>query len=415
MEVRISRWVLLFGVVLSGCERTEDRPAIIVGDSLGVEIIEVDLRQIESMRQLNPSPEWIVGEGAESEELVLHQVVDADLSEDGVVWIANQGSQEIIGVDVSSGSVVRLGGDGDGPDEFRGLSRVWSTAPERVGAFDQTHQRYVELSAAGALLREVSFPRIWETPGSRALHRVPDQEEGEIFYLAVITGLPSGPVDGPHRGRGPLVRIDTPADTLTWIRGTTTFVGEWLAGPVLFGAATHLAEGPEGIWVGDSERPEVVLWSDGRDPVSIVRWVPRQGTQLTEERKRQFWERLESAASEEEREMIPQMREEFRFADAIPEFGSVLVDEHGSLWLGPFEDPEFELLEQPVPERDWLVIHVVEQEASRVRVPVGFRPLRVGSGFALGVHRDEFGVETVRLHRLPEEEGTEAVDEERAR
>jgi hypothetical protein len=413
MEVRISRGVLLFGVGLSGCEMTEDRPTVMVRDSLGVEIIEVDLRQIESTRQLNPSPEWIVGEGVEPEALVLHEVVDVDLWEDGVVWIANQGSQEIIGVDVSSGWVVRLGGDGDGPEEFRGLSRVWSLAPQRVGAFDQTRQRYVELSGTGALLREISFPPFWETPGSRALHRVPAEEGGEVFYLAVITGLPSSPVDGPHRGRGPLVRVDTPVDTLTWIRGTTTFVGEWLAGPVLFGATTHLAEGPEGIWVGDSERPEVVLWSDRRDPVRIVRWYPRQGTQLTEDRKRQFWEHLESAASEEEREEIPQMREEFRFGDAIPEFGSVLVDEHGSLWVGPFEDPEFELLEQPVPERDWLVIDVVELEASRVKVPAGFRPMRVGSGFAAGVHRDEFGVETVRRHGLLEDERVEPVDEER--
>ncbi len=96
-------------------------------------------------------------------------------------------------------------------------------------------------------LRNGPFASSTLSPGSRAL----------------VTGLPEGSSDRPCRGRGPLVRWADPPDTITWIAGNTTFVGSQVAGGVLFGATSLRAEGPEGIWVGDTARREVSMWKGG--------------------------------------------------------------------------------------------------------------------------------------------------------
>jgi hypothetical protein len=169
---------------------------------------------------------------------------------------------------------------------------------------------------------------------------------------------------------------------------------------VLFGATSHVAEGREGVWVGDSERPEVVMWLEGDEPVRIIRWKAARPQPVTASRREEFWERLARSSPDADREMVGPLRDVVRLAEAVPEFGSLRASPEGWVWVGAYVDPEYALLEEPWPAQEWVVVDVAAERAGTIRTPPGLRVLQVGRDFVAGVHTGALGVETVRLHRI---------------
>lgn len=392
---------LVLTAFLLGCEPAPEAPLLVAADSLGISILEVDHTRVASRLQVNPSPEWIVGaEGGDSPSLDLHRVVDVHLSDFGELWIAIAGSQEVLRVERASGAILRLGGSGDGPGEFRGIERVWGTGPGQVAGFDARRQRYVEFSQEGEILQEKSLLPIADTPEFPRLHRVSRGEGAESFYQVFPTGLSPTGSPGPYRGSGPLVRLGDPPDTLTWIPGTATFTGDGFSGLILFGATTIVAEGPDGVWVGDTEHPVFTLWTGRTEPARIIRWAQPEREPVTADRARQLWSRLETSLPAGERELVAHMRGIVPVADYTPAFGSLLVDPDGVLWVGPFIPPERQMLDEPWPAQEWLVVDPGGPSAWRAETPEGLRVMQVGKDFILGIHTDELGVESVRLHRV---------------
>jgi hypothetical protein len=92
---------------------------------------------------------------------------------------------------------------------------------------------------------------------------------------------------------------------------------------------------------------------------------------------------------------------------AVPVFSDFLVDEEGFVWVRPF-----------VPERDaaalganlglgrsgpggrWTILSPDGERLGEIQVPDGFEPYQVMSDRALGIYRDELGVEFVRVYAL---------------
>jgi hypothetical protein len=386
--------------VLGGCDPGSAASPVMARDSLGIAILEINLAQIDGWGQVQPSPEWIIGaDESLGSDLALHDVVDVAVAE-GIVWIAHRSSQEVVGVPLDGGHVIRLGGAGDGPGEFRRLSRVWSVGPGRVGAFDHAQQRYVEFTGSGDLTLELRLRSSSESGDLPDLYRVGGHSDEPVFYQALMTGLSATPTAGPYRGRGPLVRLADPPDTIAWVNGTTTFVGEQVAGAVIFGATSHVAEGRDGVWVGDSARPEVVMWSEGAKPARIVRWNEAGPQPVNASRRDQFWDRLARSSPDGDREMMGQLRDVVVFAETVPEFGSLRVSPDGLVWVGGYVDPEYGLLEEPWPAQKWVVLDVAAEAAGTIKTPSGLRVLQVGRDFVAGVHTGALGVQTVRLHRI---------------
>ncbi|MEX2530904.1 MAG: hypothetical protein WD960_09030 [Gemmatimonadota bacterium] len=302
----------------------------------------------------------------------------------------------MIGVPLDGADVVRMGGAGDGPSEFRRLSRVWRAGPGGVGAFDHARQRYVEFSEAGELVRDFQLTGGSEAGDLPSLYRVGGAADEPAFFHALVTSFPREPTSGPYRGRGPLVRIEDTPDTIAWLAGNTTFVAGQMAGYVLFGATSHVSEGGEGVWVGDSERPEVVLWADGDEPVWIVRWNGAGPEPVTASRQNALWDRMEGSAPEGGVAMMAQLRDAIPFAETVPAFGTLLASPEDLVWVGEYIDPEYDMLEEPPPAQEWLVVDVAAESAATIQTPAGLRVLRVGRDFVAGV----LGVESVRLYRI---------------
>ncbi len=390
-------------LALAACDAGEPREMerITVRDSAGLEILEVDRDRVPAVWSVASEPEWVVGE----EGLDLYSVEDVVLLDPDVLLIAEGSTQEVIRVDLPSGETVRWGGAGDGPEEFRGLARLFDLGEGKVGLYDRTRRRYVELDPDGAMIAALDLMEVSETADPPLMRMAGGGASGEpSLYLAERTGLPSGSVDGPFRGTGPVMRLGESVDTLTSIRGATTFVGDGGAGIVLFGATTLLAGEAAGLWIGDTAEEEVVLWNESGTMERVLRWRTEDTRQLTDARLDEFWTRLEAGLPEQERAMLDQMRGMFRFSDQIPAFGSLLADPAGRVWIGGVVPPERMILEEPWPAQEWLVFDIPAGEASRLTTPAGFQAMRVTGSHVLGVHTNELGVETVRAYRLIREE-----------
>lgn len=93
--------------------------------------------------------------------------------------------------------------------------------------------------------------------------------------------------------------------------------------------------------------------------------------------------------------------------DTVPVFSDFLVDEEGLAWVRPY-----------VPERDprslggnvgmgpagpggtWELYSLEGERVDSVEMPEGLTPHHVTSDQLVGIHRDDLGVERVRVYRL---------------
>ncbi len=408
LVTRARPWAILFTIsvlagLLAGCTGGEARSPLVAWDSLGVQILEIDRDRAPTEWGFDPEPEWVIGEeGSDSPELMLHQVVDARLLGEAGLVIAEAGSQRVIHVDLASGTARDWGGRGDGPDEFRGIERLFGRGGRQVGVFDVSRRRFAEFELTGSRVVDWRIPDSGPA-GSYPLLTMGSSHAGEpVYYVLWVSGFPTEQVNGPFRGSGPLVRFTDPnqVDTLTFLPGHTTFVGEGASGFVSFGATSVIAGVGSGVWVGDTDHPEVKLWGHASEVDRIVRWTSSNDRTVTPERKAEFWSRLEIGLPPEERAMLEAMRDVIQIAEREPAFGDLKVSSTGTLWIGAFLPPEFWMLEEPPPPQEWLVVEEGWGEVRRLTTPPGLRVLQVEDEFFVGVHVDALGAETLRKYSL---------------
>ena len=396
--MRISR--LLIGCLLvtsAACERGGDEVFYSVRDSVGIQIVTVDARQQAETFRVDDDPEWLIGH---EEEVQFHGIEDAVLLECGKLAVADGSQQQVIVIDPESGNTERWGGAGDGPEEFRGLARVFDLGEGRIGAYDRLRRRFVILEG-GAFLEAVSLPTIAETQDPPLLEVLPGQGQ-RVMYLAARAGLPRTPEQGAYRGSGPVVRVHAAdqIDTLTMIAGNTTFAAQGVGGPVPFGATTLLAAGQDGLWIGDTAHEEVSLFRESPEPLKVVRWVPAESRDLTEARVDALWSALESDAPEQQRAMIGQLQQATPVPATVPAFGAIHTDARGGLWIGSPVPPEVQMLQMAPPPQEWLVIDFESERVARGMTPEGFRLLQVTGEKLVGIQVDALGVETVAIYRV---------------
>jgi hypothetical protein len=391
---------VLAGGLLAGCGQTDAAPLVARRDSAGVRIVELDADRLPPLFAVDPGAAWVLGGEGVSDALVFHEIMDAEPLGEDVVVIAEASTQQVIRVDLASGEIRRFGGVGDGPEEFRGLTQVYDAGGGRIGAFDRVRNRYVEIDADGRFVEVVPIPSVNQL-GSNYLERAGTG----VLYLAAVTSFPVDSAPGARRGEGAILRLGAKVDTVTTIPGNSVFFEQDAMGGVIFGATTVVAPAPAGLWVGDTDKPQAVLWED--DSVrAIVRWTSNGSRQVTEARREEFWRRLEEGVPPDQRPLLEDARRTMHFADTIPAFGDLRTAPYGGLWIGGYVPPEPLLLQQPPPAQTWMIVDVAGESAGTATTPEGFRVLHVDDDFVLGVHMDELGVETLRRYDLQPGTGT---------
>jgi hypothetical protein len=381
--------------LLGACAQRDGASVLVARDSAGIRVVQLDRDRLAPIFAIDTVPAWVLGSTTGDDNgLAFHEIADAAVIADDVVAIAEASTQQIVVAHLASNGVRRIGRAGDGPEEFRGLAQVYDAGSGRIGAFDRVRNRYVEIDDAGRFVEVIQIPAVNQL-GSNYLERAGTG----ALYLAAVTSFPVDSAPGARRGRGAVLRLDESIDTVTVIPGNTVFFEQDAMGGVLFGATTVVTPASSGLWVGDTEKQEVVLWGD--DGIqTIVRWTSAGSRVLTDDRKAAFWKRLENGVPPEQRELVDEARERMFFADTIPAFGTLQTAPYGTLWIGDYVPPEPLLLQEAPPAQEWIVVDLAAGTAGKVVTPPGVRVLHVGRDFIMGVHMDELGIETLRRYDL---------------
>ena len=381
----VSLWTGIgVAAVAAGCGQ-DGPPEAGAGGSAPVDIVE--------------PAEMSVGtaEGAETEEF--YNVRDPFLLEGGELVVPVAGHREIRVFNQDGEKVRQYGGGGEGPGEFRGLLQAWPRG-DTVEVWD------------GLLSRMTRFPPEGDP-------EVVSLREGDAPLSTVVGVLDDGWLVGYVRIPSPGARDELVADRFNGEgerveREVVAVSGmqrvAYLDGGGGPGALSPRArfqfgssEESNGIYTAETLTPEVrVLDPETGDTLRTISWDPPD-TPGPEE----AFERLLSEARERGVEDERSVLGEGAPPDTVPSFSDFLVDEEGLVWVRPF-----------VPKRDarglggnvgtgptgpgghWEIFSPEGDPLGSVEMPEGLIPYQVTSDRLVGVHRDELGVERVRVHRV---------------
>ncbi len=401
--------------VLTGCqEREPSGEAFSEIDSAGVAIVESNRPLWEEGEgwTLSPEPELVIGQVEGDEEYLLSGVTGVRRVSDGRIAILEGGSNRVRLYDSAGRHLMDLGGEGDGPSEFR-----W---PQFLGSVSDT--LFVFEYVAGELT--------WFSPGGEYLRtsRVFDGQGGDNPTIEVFGYLENGLgfgfrtprgrertfVEGLNRPPIQIWRFDlfsVGADSLFSVpghEGMISFPGGGVTGHHLyvFGKTTRLATSRTSIYVAPTDEFSIQVF----DQEGILKRIIRRigASPAVSARDFDHWvdQRIEILdPPREERAELTRSARELSHAENMPAFHWIAADSEDNLWVEEWEDVGLDQGRFSVFRSDgaWLGYVEVPEGLPESRGYPHQQMMEIGSDYLLGVWTDDYGVEQIRLYRIMKE------------
>jgi len=370
-------------------------PRVLRTDSAGVRIVasrgsrwaEGTEWSVDSEPQLDLA---ISGTGPEYE---FFRVRNAARLRDGLIAVANGGTQEVR-LFSSSGRFLRVfGREGEGPGEFQRLTSVHQVRGDSLLAFDYWERRVTVFDLEDGGSRTFAIPAM-----NMLLQRVAPLADGTLVVLGDV--VEQAPADGLYRLPADVVLIDLTGsglDTVARVRGHEGFQFQGGDARPLFSKNGRIAARGDRIYVGSGDSMEIAVYRRTQGLEMVVR-VPGYDLRLTPEELK-----AERGALRPRPGSPPVL---FEVAAALPDpatrpaYSALLIDPDGFVFApeyhGITEGDRATAVAVFDPEGEWLGF---------VRLPPRFVPHEIGRQDILGVFTDENGVEHVQLLRLNRQAG----------
>lgn len=382
---------LCLSLPVAGCTSGERQGPVSVADSAGIRIVEyTGTLPVDTLGGL---PLLDLGTVDDAGPEQFDRIAAMALLSDGSLVVADQGSGEIRVFPRDAGVPWVIGGKGDGPGEFRTLSRVVALPEDSILGFDSRGSRFAVFSKEGALGRtgQLERPEVGGVPRIEGVLvgdswlcsvRLPtsfddqESEAGNSFQDAVLLfrysqdGLPLDSI-----GRSSSVEM------VRQSQGTAI--------------TTQLVPlGAQGFWgtAGGkafstfSSRSEVRFVSDL--PEVWVRWMPMSRELTDHEWNNALQEEIAGADASR----APMLRERYARMPRprwSPLYDRVVGTETGSVWL------------REVGSSRWILVDV-QGMIRRLVLPERFTPMLVSRKEVFGVWMDDLDVEHVRGYAMPD-------------
>lgn len=168
--------------------------------------------------------------------------------------------------------------------------------------------------------------------------------------------------------------------------------------PIPFSPLPRFTTHGSTIYYADGSTPTVTALSAGSaDTIALARVehdVDAAWTRLAE--------RVQSQGPEFFADMLPSAPR----PDSLPQVAGLLVDAVGRIWTKGYAPSSDGLWARAGVEYggEWNVVDAQGTPVATVRMPRGFRPLRVADDLVLGVLADSLGVERVQVRRVGRQE-----------
>jgi hypothetical protein len=394
---RSQRWVACAAFVapLAACEPASHPVRTVIRDSAGITIVE------SSGRAWAEGEEWTV-DAAPALDLTtsgvgeaheFYRVHDAMILPNGDIAVGT--GTEIRFFSASGEHLGTLGGEGDGPGEFRGVGRLGLLASDSLVAFDYWQRRVTVYGPDRELARVTRLDVDYLRSDRFAVF-------GDGFVL--MKSWPSVRAkDAPWglvRTPVPIITVSTlgqVSDTLALAAGYESvripIPNGMIDASALFGRDSYFAVRDDELIIGDAIDPEYhVLSAKGR----LERTV-RADYDLSLDPELLEAERLARLGESPEPDAL-RLFDQLPVPKRRPAYGAIQVDATGAVWL---EEHLGRAVQQT--SRDplhWEVFGADGVWLGRVSLPGRFIVFEIGPDYVLGVQWDEMGVEHVQLLTL---------------
>ncbi len=343
---------------------------------------------------LSPEPVLEIGVREGPAELRFTTIASAFRAPDGRIVVANGASPAEIRIFSPTGAHLRTyGRHGDGPGEYQGIAWVRPMTMDTIVAYDPWLQRVSYLSLGGGFARAESTALPGTGELSSVLYLIAPSREGT--FLARSNWVIEPGTTGSGRASTPLlrVRLAPPAVDTLIVFGGAQYVTDRGQGTIpLFGARSAVAYRAGRIFIGHGDEFRIDEYTlEGVHIRTFER--PYEARPVTDEVVEAARLAAVTSADEDDRTRVEARYREAPRAEQLPAHTTnILVDDTGHLWVEEYTTPG-----EP---HAWSVFDPVGVFLGSVHVPADLRLTHVGRDAVFGVHRDEFGLETVRVYDL---------------
>lgn len=382
-------------LVLTGCGAGERTAAVpVVRDSAGITIVESSVPVLAGGGvRISAAPELEIGvlEGEEAYQFT--RVMGATRLSDGRIVVANAGTSELRFYDAGGRHLQSVGGQGGGPGEFQYMRSLWRVAGDSLLVWDLGSRRLSLFDGEGRFVTSYSV-------------RPPEGMLSDGTLIGDVANRifdPNTPRSGLHRLPQYLLRYtrgDEVLDTLGALPGTERHVHLAMSGgsissievsPPPFGRTTNVAVSGDLVYAGSADTYEVGVYRSGAGLERLIRLAraPREVTPAVIESLKE--ERLGAARDAEARRAVEQQFASLEFPEYLPAYRAIRVDAAGVLWVEDYRLPGDEVARWQLFDREggWL---------TTVELPTQLRVLEIGTDQMLGLWRDEWDVEYLRVY-----------------
>lgn len=397
--------------VLSACSAQADsNPEFAVADSAGVQIVSnAAVEEAPGITEEEEGGNWTVdmepsvvigAQSGEPEEL-LYYVSGARRFRDGRIVVANAGTSELRFFDSQGRYLKSVGRQGEGPGEFREVSRIQVTHLDSLLVWDQSSRRISVFDEEG------SFVRSFMTPSFRDFPTTPVGvfSDGTIAFRT-LTVYPEGDErTGVTRDPVHYVRVDSRGSILNEIG---SFPGNEVYRPsgeseyVIFSLpllrTTREAVSGMDLIVGTAHTFEVQVYGSEGVSKRLVRWEGSIDPITQEDIEEVIAARLGRARDEAQRLDWAELLQTAQFPEVLPAYGNVVADVRGNIWVEEYQSPDLSRTEEG--RVHWSVFSPEGKWYSDIELPTSLFVTEIGENFVLGIRRDELGVERVELYTL---------------
>ena len=395
--VRLGILVLVLALLTACGAGAQPRERAMVRDSAGITIVENSVglwRKGEAWR-LTEAPLVEIGVLDGEPEYQLYQVTGATRLADGRIVVANGGTRELRFYDGDGRFLRSVGRQGAGPGEFRGYMGLhvggdslyaFDSDLRRVSVFDQ-EGRFARsfvlegpTSGASPFMRGVFSDRSVLVSGSRPFRY--GEERGGVARRTVSFWR-YGP-DGVQ------------LDSIGSFPGSESYVhvtgGSMSVMSLAFGKELHQAIHGMALYIGTTDHYEIGRYAADGTLERLIR-RPNAVVAVTPEDIRRYRAELLEAMEMEFRQDFASMMDAMPYPETFPAYQRLATDPAGNLWVEEYRRPGDD---QP----RWTVFDPSGQMLGTVDMPSGFTSVEIGNDYVLGIWKDEFDVEHVRLYGL---------------
>ncbi|MDX1393354.1 MAG: hypothetical protein R3195_03140 [Gemmatimonadota bacterium] len=291
-----------------------------------------------------------------------------------------------------------VGRRGEGPGEFESIDALWPVGRDSVAVWDGRLLRYTVVAVDGGVGRSVTLRPTGERSRPTPLGFGPG---GRLVAVNDPRGLLE---DESYRPTLELLTFDAdgrPSSPTATFPGPEMWNWVWEMGVtpslVPFGRPTVFTLRGSDVLVGTNDEYSIERFSlDGITSRHVE--LERSPRELTGERIEAYRaaerERALSGSSPKGNDdVFAVMADEAPYPETLPHYDRLLVDGAGNLWVRDY------VVDEDAPST-WIVFDRDGAPRARAELPAGFTPAVLDSGRVIGVWRDVFDVETVRVYRL---------------